>query len=100
MQNFESGEVQVVEASGGPPVGADLQIKLFGDDLAVLGGYATRIEEYLAGQDGVTSAEQSVSSSVSKILFVPDEAVMSVKGVSRREVGFLVKDASEWICCR
>ena len=89
--NFESGEVQVVEASGGPPVGADLQIKLFGEDLALLGSYATRIEEYLAEQEGVTSAEQSVSPGVSKILFVPDEAVMSEKGISRREVGFWLR---------
>lgn len=80
--NYTDGKLSVVEASGGPPAGADLQIKLLGDDLNQLDGYANKLEAYLAKQKGVTNIDKSIQSGTSRLVFVPDYAKLSDAGIS------------------
>lgn len=84
---YRSGKLSVIEESGGPPAGADLQIKLFGSDLALLDMYATKIETYLNTQQGVTNVDKSVKSGTSKIVFTPDYQKMLDAGITEDQVG-------------
>jgi multidrug efflux pump subunit AcrB len=71
-KNYNKGTLSVVEESGGPPVGSDLQIKLLGDDLGKLNDYADKVAEYLKQQPSATNVSKSITSGTSKISFVPD----------------------------
>jgi HAE1 family hydrophobic/amphiphilic exporter-1 len=87
-KNFEGGKVSVVEESGGgPPAGADLQIKVAGNDLNQLNAYADQLVEYLKAQPGVNNVEKSVKDSTSKIRFVPDYAKLAEHGVTVDSIG-------------
>ncbi|HWY79427.1 MAG TPA: efflux RND transporter permease subunit, partial [Candidatus Sulfotelmatobacter sp.] len=85
--NYQPGKFSVVEASGGPPAGADVQIKLFGNDLTLLDNYANKIEVYLQKQPGVTNIDKSIKTGTSKIVFVPDYQKMIDAGVTQDQVG-------------
>jgi multidrug efflux pump subunit AcrB len=85
--NYQKGTLSVVEASGGPPAGADVQINLFGSDLSALDGYANQLEAYLQKQPGVTNVDKSVKTGTSKIVFVPNYQKMIDAGVTQAQIG-------------
>lgn len=89
--NYNKGIFSVVEASGGPPAGADIQIKLFGPDLTVLDVYANKVQSYLKTQPGITNTAKSIKQGTSKIVFVPDESKMSQYGLTADTVGFWLR---------
>jgi len=89
--HYQKGKISVVEVSGGPPAGADVQIKLFGDQLAVLDSYANKIEDFLRHQPGVTNVDKSIKSGTSKIVFVPDYQKMSDVGVTQDQIGLWLR---------
>jgi HAE1 family hydrophobic/amphiphilic exporter-1 len=84
---YEKAEVSIVELSGGPPAGSDLQITLLGDDLNTLDGYAKQIQDYLDDQPGTTNIESSLKAGTSKLVFVPDYAELSDRGISQGQIG-------------
>lgn len=84
---YQTGTLSVIEESGGPPAGADVQIQLFGTDLNVLDGYADKLEAYLNKQAGVTNVDKSIKPGTSKIVFVPDYQKMIDAGVTQAQVG-------------
>lgn len=90
-ENYQAGKVSVVEVSGGPPAGADLQIKLFGDDLSVLDTYANKLQDYLKKQSGVANVTKTVKPGTSKIVFVPDSQKMIDAGVTQDQVGLWLR---------
>lgn len=85
--NYQKGTFSVVEESGGPPAGADIQIKLFGSDLSALDGYADDLEGYLQKQPGVTNVDKSITTGTSKLVFVPDYEKMINAGVTQSQIG-------------
>ncbi|MGI8419012.1 MAG: efflux RND transporter permease subunit [Candidatus Levyibacteriota bacterium] len=85
--SYQPGKISVIEASGGPPAGSDVQMKLFGTDLAALDGYANKLESFLQKQPGVTNVDKSIKSGTSKIVFVPDYQKMIDAGVTQDQVG-------------
>lgn len=90
-QNYNTGKLSVNEESGGPPSGADIQIKLFGPDLDTLGSYAKNVEDYLKTQPGVTNIDRSIKSGTSKIVFIPNEQKMATQGLTADTTGFWLR---------
>ncbi|MBI4130523.1 efflux RND transporter permease subunit [Candidatus Roizmanbacteria bacterium] len=72
LQQPSGSNLLVVELTGGPPAGADLQIKLLGSDLGELDRYANQIMEHLKQQPGITNVDKSIKPGPSKLTFVPD----------------------------
>ncbi|MBI2338404.1 efflux RND transporter permease subunit [Candidatus Daviesbacteria bacterium] len=89
--SYETGKVTVTEVTGGPPAGADLQIKLFGPDLDQLDFYAGKIEDYLKSQPGVGDINKSIKPGTSKLTFVPDQTKMVQNNLSLDQVGFWLR---------
>ncbi len=85
--DYQKGELSVVELSGGPPAGSDLQIKLSGDDLSVLNQYANKIQDFLDKQDGVINVQKSIKPGTSKLVFVPDYNQLAANGLSQADIG-------------
>lgn len=82
FKNFEKGKISIVEVSGGPPAGADIQINLLGDDLLQLEKIAGLVTEYLEGRPGLINVKTSVEESTSAIQFIPDQNRLSENGVT------------------
>lgn len=91
FKTFNEGELSITEASGGPPAGSDLQIKLLGSDLAMLDQYAQKVVEYLKSQPGVINVTSSMKSGTSKIVFVPDQTKLAQAGLSTDAVALWMR---------
>jgi len=88
---YTKGKLLVEEAASGPPVGADLQIKLFGQDLSTLDQNAEKLIDYLSQQGGVVNVDKSVKPGASKLVFVPDKQKMSENGLTQDQIGFWLR---------
>lgn len=91
---YTAGKLSVVELSGGPPAGADVQIKLLGEDLAELGVYAARVEKYLGAQQGVRNIERSIKPGTSKLVFEPDYTKLKDLGLDAAAIGGQLRTAT------
>lgn len=91
MNQYSKGKVSVVEISGGPPAGADVQIKLLGEDLGVLDTYADKIVSYLKKQSGLINIDKSIKSGTSKIVFTPDNEKLADVGLTKDQVGLWLR---------
>ncbi len=90
-QNYPLGKISVIEASGGPPAGSDVQIKLFGPDSDQLDVYANKIEDYLKSHPGVENIDKSIKPGTSKISFVPDQQKLLDNNLTIDQVGFWLR---------
>lgn len=88
---YAKGKFTIQEISGGPPAGADIQIKLFGDDLNELQMYADKVENYLQGQQGVVSVDRSIKPGTGKLVFTPDSSKLIDNGVSLGQLGLFLR---------
>lgn len=89
--SYSAGKVSVVEESGGPPAGSDIQIKLFGDELQDLDGYASKLETYLKKQPGTTNVSKSITPGTSKVVFIPDYQKMLDAGVTQQQIALFLR---------
>ncbi|MDO8658760.1 MAG: efflux RND transporter permease subunit, partial [Candidatus Levybacteria bacterium] len=90
-KTYAKGNFSVTEASGGPPAGADVQIKLFGDDLGVLDSLADKLILYLKTQPGLDNIDKSIKPGTSKIVFLPDKDKITEYGLSIDTIGFWLR---------
>lgn len=95
--NYTNGKIAVVEESGGPPAGADIQIRISGDDLQKLDQYAGQIQSFLASQQGIINIDKSIKPGVSKVTFVPDLTKLSQNGLTTDIVGFSLRNYSSGV---
>ncbi len=84
--DYSSGKFSAAQASGGPPAGADLQIKLLGEDLPTLENYGARVAAYLKDQPGTSNVSLSIEGGSSKIVFVPANEKIQAAGLSESDV--------------
>lgn len=85
--SYNRGKLNVIEQSGGPPVGADVQIKLLGDDLSVLDKKANEVMAYLEQTGQVANVEKTLKPGTGKLTFVPDKALLADNNVSLDQIG-------------
>lgn len=90
-KSYTKGKISVNEVSGGPPAGADVQIKLFGPDLSVLDGYADKIQSYLAQQKNITNVDKSIKPGTSKFVFVPDNTKLAQNNLTSADLGLWLR---------
>lgn len=88
---YQKGKISIIEESGGPPAGADVQIKLFGTDLSILDNFANKVESFLKSQAGITNIDKSIKSGTSKIVFIPDYQKMSDEGITRDQAALWLR---------
>ncbi|MGH9858151.1 MAG: efflux RND transporter permease subunit, partial [Acidobacteriota bacterium] len=88
---YTKGTISVVEVTGGPPAGSDLQLKLSGEDLGILDTYANQIQSYLKQQGGVTNPSKSIKSGTSKIVFVPDYQKLLDAGITQDQLALWMR---------
>lgn len=88
---FNAGKLSVSQLSGGPPAGADLQLKLLGDNFATLETLADQTKSYIENLAGTNNVTVSLSSEGKKLVFMPDDAKLTALGLNSRETASLLR---------
>ncbi len=83
FKSYTRGKLTVQELSGGPPAGADIQIKLLGENLTLLDSYANTVMDFLKKQPGVTNVDKSIKPGTSRLVFVPDKVKLAEAGLTQ-----------------
>jgi HAE1 family hydrophobic/amphiphilic exporter-1 len=83
FSTYTKGRIQVIELSGGPPAGADVQIALLGPDLTQLNRLADQVQAYMRKRSGLTNVDKSVKPGTSKIVFVPNQQKLAETGITQ-----------------
>lgn len=91
FSGYSKGKLSVIEISGGPPAGADIQISVLGSDYSILSSYSDQIMQFLERQAGVTNVDTSFKSGTSKLVFVPDQNKMADAGISRETLALWLR---------
>ncbi|HSW47849.1 MAG TPA: efflux RND transporter permease subunit, partial [Candidatus Saccharimonadales bacterium] len=94
-KDYTKGEFLVEELSGGPPAGADVQIKLSGDDLSVLDKNADQLVTFLNKQPGVSNVQKSVKPGISKLVFVPDKTKLAEEDITVDTIGLQLRSYTQ-----
>lgn len=88
---YTQGKFTANQPSSGPPAGSDIQIKLLGEDPAVLNTYAQQLKDFLAQQQGVSQIENSYQTGSGKITFIPHQQKIAALGVSEGTLAYWVR---------
>jgi multidrug efflux pump subunit AcrB len=89
--HYPKGDLKIVEVSGGPPTGADIQLTVTGDNLRTLEQYANQAKIHLESIPGTTNVELSIKPSTPRIVFQPNIIRANQEGVSFRQIGGLIR---------
>ncbi|MFZ1626293.1 MAG: efflux RND transporter permease subunit [Candidatus Moraniibacteriota bacterium] len=89
--DWNGGTVTASQLSGGPPAGADLQLKLLGEDLDTLQGLAEKTKTYLQNVPGTSNVSISLSSAGKKLSFTPNEAALAANGLTPSDTALLIR---------
>lgn len=90
-KDYTTGTLSVVEESGGPPAGADVQIELLGENLDTLNGYADEVAKYLEEQPGLVNVEKSYKTGTTQLVFVPDQTKLAQAGIGVEQLGLYLR---------
>jgi HAE1 family hydrophobic/amphiphilic exporter-1 len=91
--SYKNGKISVIEESGGPPAGSDIQLKLSGDELSELNTYADRIVARLTKEPGVVNIEKSIKPGTSALVFVPNPDELDRYGINEQTLGLWLRTA-------
>lgn len=86
-----TAKITVVEESGGPPAGADVVMKLTGDDLGILNSYADKLITHLESEQGITNVQKSITPGTSALVFVPDQDKLAQAGFTAQDLGLWLR---------
>lgn len=90
-ETYYRGRLSVVEVSGGPPAGADIQIQILGDESKTLNDYADNVVSYLETRANVSNVQKSIKPGSGKIVFVPDRIKLAQFQITEQEIGFQLR---------
>lgn len=90
-KDFKQGEFLVIEESGGPPAGADIQITLLGNELSELTTYSNQIRDFLEQQPGITNVQVSIEAGPSRYVFIPNQALLAENGITVDTLGIWLR---------
>jgi len=84
-------KLSVVEMSGGPPAGAEVQLKLSGSDLTRLDQFADQLISYMDKRPGLTNIQKSIKPGTSALVFVPSQDKLAQAGLTTDAVGIWLR---------
>lgn len=90
---IKNADVRVIEQENGPPGGAPIAIKFFGDDLGELGKVAERAEGILENLPGTTDVVASTKNIGTEFVFSVDTAKASALGLTSRGIAQTLRTA-------
>ncbi len=93
LSGIKSADFKITEESNGPPSGAPVVIKFFGNDLELLAQIADRSEHILGSLSGTRDINASTKSNATEIVLTINKAKASAAGVSPLAIGDMLRGA-------
>ena len=90
---IKSADVRIIEQSNGPPSGAPVVIKFFGDDLGELGKVAEHAQNLLKTIPGTTDVSATTKNLGTEFVFTIDTAKATALGLTSRDVAQTLRTA-------
>ncbi len=87
LQSFEGAVVSVVAPSGGPPAGADIEMRIKGEDLKILETLGQEYQSLLGQVPGVVDTSLSLKPSPAEYTFQLDPSLLRLYGLTTAQVG-------------
>lgn len=84
-------DVAVIQFSGGPPAGADIQVNLTGEDFVILEDLNNQILEIVKGVEEVASADSTLVQSSGQINIKLSNTELAKRQLSAQEVSFWLR---------
>lgn len=80
------GKITFTEIEGGPPSGSPIELRIIGEDLAVLENLAEKIKNELAAIPTVVEAETSIGFSAGEFVFKPNKDILAAEGFNTAQI--------------
>jgi multidrug efflux pump subunit AcrB len=93
LQNIKDAKVSIQEQENGPPSGAPVTIKFFGDDIVDLGIAVDSAQSILNEIKGTQNISVSTDDNAIEYVFTVDTAKADALGVSIQEIGTVLRTA-------
>jgi HAE1 family hydrophobic/amphiphilic exporter-1 len=93
LSQVTSASVRVFQPSGGPPTGAPILVKFFGDDLDAIASAVEQTEELLKTIPGTAEVDKSTKNDALEFNMVVDRARASQVGLNPSDVAFTLRTA-------
>jgi multidrug efflux pump subunit AcrB len=93
FEGYPEINISVVESSGGPPVGADLEVQIFGDELETLEQISKDFEEALHGMPNTINISSSLKPAAGQIVVELDEYELRQRGLVAAQVAGWLRTA-------
>lgn len=86
-------DIKITEQQNGPPTGAPVVIKFFGDDLSLLALSVEKAERLLSSITGVRDIEVSTDNNATELILAVDTDKAAALGVSPQAIGQMLRTA-------
>jgi len=93
LSKINSADVRISQASNGPPTGAPVSIRFFGDDIDTLSAAVLKGENLLESIEGTTEVTSSAQSDATEFELVIDRAKASQFGLDASTVALTLRTA-------
>lgn len=93
FSHIKEAEMTIDELSAGPPTGAAIDIRIFGDDLKELSQTASNVKNYLSNIDKVINVKLSIEDAAGEFVFSIDKNKADFFGLSVASIASTLRNA-------
>jgi HAE1 family hydrophobic/amphiphilic exporter-1 len=93
VDDISGGEITVEELSAGPPTGAPVEVRIFGDDISELTRIGEEVTAYFKSRRDVINVGNSIQESTGEIVFTIDKRKAGVYGLNTQSIAQTLRSA-------
>src|SRR3989339_303654 len=93
LETIQGAKVTVEELSAGPPSGAPIEIRIFGDEMKDLSNLAREIQGFLSSVPGVVNIKNNLENASGEFTFVVDKQKANYYGLSISGIASTLRNA-------
>lgn len=93
LEAVEGAKVTVEELNAGPPSGAPIEVRIFGDDMSKLSTLAKDIQDFLSTVPGVINIKNNMENASGEFTFTVDKQKANYYGLSINQIASTLRNA-------
>jgi len=93
IRHIQGAVVTIEEIAAGPPSGAPIEVRIFGDELPKISKLTNEIDNYFKGITGVINVKNSIENSAGDFTFSVDKQKASYYGLSIASIAGTLRNA-------
>lgn len=93
LEATDGAKVTVEELSAGPPSGAPIEVRIFGNDMKELSTLSKKIQDFLSTVPGVVNIKNNMENASGEFTFVIDKQKANYYGLSINQIASTLRNA-------